>query len=306
MLSPPNIDLTMSMPAVDHPFRLQYLQDESDQTLVQKALDGQKEALEALVRRHQPYIYNVAWKLVYDPDDALDLTQEALVKVVTKLSQYRQEGEFRAWLYRIVFNHFLKMKKQHCEIKAPNFDAFQTVLDQTPDQELSAQEEMELKESIEDWRLRCMSGMLLCLDRKQRLVYVLGELFGLDHQLGAELLETSPGNFRVMLHRARKDLYQFMDRQCGLVNPKNPCRCKKKTKAGIASGRINPKDLRFNLETRKRISDFLAEKSGELVKVVHEKQSRLQRDSPFREEFTKEQLVEQVLDDQRLREWYDV
>lgn len=72
--------------------------------------------------------------------------------------------------------------------------------------------------------------MLLCLDRKQRLIFTLGEIFGASDTIGSEVLEMTADNFRQCLVRARRDLYQFMHSQCGLVNANNPCRCPKKTR----------------------------------------------------------------------------
>ena len=77
--------------------------------------------------------------------------------------------------------------------------------------------------------------MLLCLDREQRLIYVLGEIFGVTDTVGAELLDTSPDNFRQRLARARRDLHSFMNDKCGLVNQANPCRCARKTAGFIAN-----------------------------------------------------------------------
>lgn len=73
-----------------------------------------------------------------------------------------------------------------------------------------------------------MTGMLLCLSREQRLVYVLGEIFEIESKSGYELLNLTPDNYRQILSRAIKDLYQFMNQKCGLINKKNPCRCPKK------------------------------------------------------------------------------
>ena len=87
--------------------------------------------------------------------------------------------------------------------------------------------------------------MLLCLSREQRLVYILGEIFGVTDSVGAELLEISRENFRQKLARARRDLHQFMHGQCGLVNEANPCRCAKKTQAFMKAGYLDPTNLLF-------------------------------------------------------------
>jgi DNA-directed RNA polymerase specialized sigma24 family protein len=63
--------------------------------------------------------------------------------------------------------------------------------------------------------------MPLC---EQRIVYVLGEIFGATDRLGAELLDISRDSFRQKLARARRDLCNFMQDKCGLVKASNPCR----------------------------------------------------------------------------------
>ena len=88
--------------------------------------------------------------------------------------------------------------------------------------------------------MSCVSGMLLCLDREQRLTYILGEIFGVTDTVAAELLEISSENFRQRLARARRDLHNFMNDKCGLVNSANPCRCAKKTRGFIEAGHGAP------------------------------------------------------------------
>ena len=84
--------------------------DEGDDlALVRRIEAGDREALEALIVRHQPWIYNIVVRMVYDPRDAEDATQEVLIKVLTKLSTFEGRSRFRTWLYRVVVNHVLNM-----------------------------------------------------------------------------------------------------------------------------------------------------------------------------------------------------
>src|SRR4030095_15074235 len=101
----------------------------------------------------------------------------------------------------------------------------------------------------------CTSAMLLCLDREQRLIYVLGEIFGVSDKIGSELLEITRENFRQKLARARRDLHNFMENKCGLVNKSNPCRCTKKTQAFMNAGYVNPHNLLFAKEHVTRVRD---------------------------------------------------
>jgi len=86
--------------------------------------------------------------------------------------------------------------------------------------------------------ISCASGMLLCLDRKQRLTFILGAIFEVSDTVAAEVLEITPDNFRQRLARARRDLRSFMNDKCGLVNQANPCRCAKKTLGFIQAGYV--------------------------------------------------------------------
>lgn len=91
--------------------------------LLDKVLDGDSKALNKLVGIHQAFIYNVAWKMTHSNEDALDLTQEVLIKVITKLSTFKKKSAFRTWLYRIVFNEFLQSKRKAKEELFPSFEA---------------------------------------------------------------------------------------------------------------------------------------------------------------------------------------
>src|SRR4029077_3156760 len=86
-----------------------------DADLVAAAQAGSRDALEQLVARHQSWIYNIAVRMIYDPHDAEDITQEILMKLVTKLSTFEGRSRFRTWLYRLVVNHVLNMKRTKAE-----------------------------------------------------------------------------------------------------------------------------------------------------------------------------------------------
>ena len=85
--------------------------DHEDQNLVLRARSGDRQALEDLVQRHQAWIYNIAVRMLHHPQDAEDVTQEILIKVLTRLSSFEGRSSFRTWLYRIVVNHVLNMKR---------------------------------------------------------------------------------------------------------------------------------------------------------------------------------------------------
>ena len=171
-----------------------------------------------------------------------------------RLSSFEGRSSFRTWLYRIVVNHVLNMKRGRVEHASTDFASYGAALDDTPALELadpkgtSADTDLLVTEAM----LSCTSGMLLCLDREQRLTFILGAIFGVSDTVAAEVLEITPANFRQRLARARQDLRNFMNDKCGLVNQANPCRCAKKTRGFIQAGHVDPENLLF---VRERICE---------------------------------------------------
>src|SRR6266508_2858413 len=77
---------------------------ETDPSLIQRAQKGDQNAFAALVDEHQRYVYNLAFRVIKDENEALDLTQETFVRAWTALPNFRGQSQFRTWLYRIVTN----------------------------------------------------------------------------------------------------------------------------------------------------------------------------------------------------------
>ena len=258
--------------------------DPQDRELVSQAQGGNREALERLIARHQAWIYNIALRMVYLPQDAEDATQEILVKVITKLSTFIGKSSFRTWLYRIVVNHVLNMKRGRADEAGWTFRRYGDSLDATPDMDLPDPRSVpaDVQLLVDEARIGCTSGMLLCLDRRQRLIYILGEIFGVTDLVGAELLEISRQNFRQKLARARRDLHNFLHDQCGLVNKANPCRCAKKTQGFMKAGYVDPQNLLFAGRHVTRVRD-VAEKKCDDLDALDEAYAELHRDHPFHE-----------------------
>jgi len=261
--------------------------DPEDRELVAQAQAGSREALEQLVTRHQAWIYNIVLRMVYLPADAQDATQEILVKLITTLSAFQGRSSFRTWLYRLVVNHVLNMKRVRADTAGWTFTRYGDSLDATPDMDLPDPRSVpaDVRLLVDEARIGCTSGMLLCLDRGQRLVYILGGIFGVTDVVGAELLEITPANFRQKLSRARRDLYSFLHDKCGLVDEANPCRCAKKTQGFMKAGFVDPRNLLFAREHVTRVRDVARQKSATLD-ALDDAYAELHRDHPFQEPAT--------------------
>jgi len=267
---------------VPNPFVDENGSDAEDRELVESARSGSRDALERLVARHARWIYNVVLRMVYYPQDAEDVTQEILIKLITKLSTFRGRSSFRTWLYRIALNHVLNMKRSRAESAELTFKKYGSDLDATPEEELPDESSVpvEVQVLVDEARIGCTTGMLLCLDREQRLVYVLGSIFGVSDVTGAALLDMTRANFRQKLARARQDLHTFMRGQCGLIDASNPCRCAKKTRGFMKAGYLDPNKLLF-AGTRVATVREIAKGRSEQIEALDAAYAEIYREHPF-------------------------
>ena len=272
--------------------------------LIQRAVDGNKTALNTLIKEHEAFIYNVAWKFTNDENEAKDLTQEALIKIVTKLSTFQGKSTFTTWAYKIVFNQFLLTKRRPMESRWESLEAFASELNSIPNPELSQEEEKEEILRTKTARTRCMSGMLMCLTREQRLIYLLGEVFRIDHNTGAEIFNVSKENYRVKLSRARKEFHSFMNQQCGLVKLENPCRCSKKAKAMEAAGKMQTNKKLFDPEYYSTILKFSEEVGDEVADTVDRKYIEFFQSHPSKTNFDADTVIDEIINDKDLHKYF--
>ena len=247
-----------------------------DSQLIAESVAGNKQSLEILIKRYQDYIYNISLRLFLNPDDALDATQEVLIKVITHLKTFSGKSKFSTWLYRIAVNHFLNSPLKKTEQLFTGKFSEQEIGENYYETEEKINEKL-----LEEVRIACSTAMLMCLTRDQRLIYIIGEIFGADHQTGAQLFDITTANYRIKLYRAKTDLLNFVSGRCGLVNPKNSCRCNKKTKYMIEKGYVHPDKLVFNTDFHEKINVLVNAKKNIISDHIQFNLSELFINSPF-------------------------
>ena len=217
-------------------------------SLVARSRDGDRAALDALIHAIQPTIYRLAQRFLMIPADAEDATQEILLKIITRLGQFDGKSRFKTWAYAVASNHLRDLKRKPCE-QAISLEEFAEDLAQGlsdtpfkgPDATLM----------LEEVRIGCTLAMLQCLEREARLAYILGEILELDHLEAAEVLGVSTSAYLKRLSRARATVTAFVLGHCGLVDPKNRCRCSKRVVRAKELSRIDPQRLVFSTSVQR-------------------------------------------------------
>jgi RNA polymerase sigma factor (sigma-70 family) len=211
--------------------------------LARRAVEGDRDAVAAIVRALERDVYALSLRMLWHRQDAEDATQEILVRIVTRLSQFDFRSRLRTWAFRVATNALLDVKKSCVEQKKLSFESFGEDLAQGLSDAGPADAERSLL--TEEVKVGCTLGMLQCLDRPHRMAYVLGEIFDYAAPEAAAVLDIEPGAFRKRLQRAREAIELFTRAHCGLVSDDAACRCNRRVPAAIRLGRVNPKALDF-------------------------------------------------------------
>jgi len=257
--------------------------DNRETELVALATSGDRAQLDLLLTPHLPWLFNLSLRMLHRRADAEDATQEILVKIATSLGSFKHMSSLRTWARTIAVHHVLDFRRSRPEQVVTGFGCYAEYLDKAQDVDLYSTRghSPETTLLVDEARISCVMGMLLCLDRQQRIVFLLGEILDTNDTLGAELLGLTRENFRQKLHRAREQLAEFMSGRCSLVNAANPCRCARKTTAFLRDGIVDPANIRFARGHLEAIHLEAAQRDRELAALLGETRKELRRLYPL-------------------------
>jgi len=167
--------------------------------LVQRAVSGEREAFDEMVRRTYRDAYGLALRLTSDEEDARDVVQDAYLRAYRSLDRFRGDAQFSTWLYRIVANcasTATGKRRRHRHDELPDESH---VPDLRPEADPAAQADVSaLRSQLDD--------AIQELPPRLRSVVVLRDVYDLPHDAIAEELGISVSAAKVRLHRARRRL----------------------------------------------------------------------------------------------------
>ena len=178
---------------------------DNDFDLIQAINSGQTEKFNDLVKRYEQKLYNFSLRMCRNPSDAEDMIQDTFLNVFKYLKQFRHETRFKNWLYKVAASTCIKKRRK---------SKF------APDKELSLDEflpndKAEKPDHVPRWAMLPLDKLLneelssvinksiLGLPEKYRVVIVLRDIEGFSTAETAQILNLSPSNVKVRLHRAR-------------------------------------------------------------------------------------------------------
>jgi RNA polymerase sigma-70 factor (ECF subfamily) len=183
-----------------------------DRELVRRAQQGDAEAFELLVKKHQGRVFAVAGGILRNREDVEDIAQQVFVKAYFSLKKFDQRAAFSTWLYKITVNEcwdLLRKKKVRPLVYESELSEEQAAMylatEQRSDAGPDVREQLEVRQQLDKW--------LECLEERDRTMLTLKEVQGFTVEEIAKILGINGNTVKVRLFRARQRIAQLIRRR---------------------------------------------------------------------------------------------
>jgi RNA polymerase sigma-70 factor (ECF subfamily) len=178
---------------------------DDDTELVRAINAGHTERFQELVRRYEQKLYNFGRRMCRNESDAEDLVQDTFLNVYRFLKDFRYETKFKNWLYRVAANTSLKRKRRSKFAPEPelSLEEFARNEEAEPLGEVPEWARMPLDQILNEELLETLNQAIWSLPEKYRIVVILRDVEEFSTEETAQILNLSPANVKVRLHRAR-------------------------------------------------------------------------------------------------------
>lgn len=179
--------------------------DDKDTELIRAINGGRQDFYYELVKRYEKSLYNFGLRMCEDPSDAEDMVQDTFLNVFKYLGGFRYETKFKNWLYRVATSACLKKKRRSkfAPDRELSLDEFLPVDESAVSMDLPRWASQPLDQVLDEELGGVIQKALIDLPEKYRLVIVLRDVEGFSTHETAEILDLTPTNIKVRLHRAR-------------------------------------------------------------------------------------------------------
>ena len=167
---------------------------------------GDKQAFTQLVQRYEKQVSALAYKMVYDSDEAADIVQEVFVKMAHNIHKYDESKKFYTWLYRITINASIDYIRKHQRHRHESLDTVNHILESNQDS------------PDKDYNRRQIGGFITeatsKLSDKQRSAFILRDIEGCKINDVANIMDIPEATVRWYVHRARQKIRKHLTRRC--------------------------------------------------------------------------------------------
>lgn len=195
--------------------------------LLENAKNGNINAFHALFRTFQPQLKSYLYRLLVDRNDTEDILHDTFVKAFDKIGTFKGNASLKSWVFRIGTNlsyDFLKSRKRwsdDAQDRAKELAGKSLTIRKTFDQihERSSYGHYDIREHI-DFCFTCISKTLPI---KQQVALILKDVYGFSRAEIGEIIESSEGVVKHLLHDSRTSMTEIFNHRCALINKRGTC-----------------------------------------------------------------------------------
>ncbi len=242
----------------------------SDHELSEKLKAGDNDGFLILYELYGKSILNLAYKMTGSFEEAEDITQNTFVQAYLNIHGFEGRSKLYTWLYAIAKNLCLR----YLADRKSSIASLQLLIETVQAPETADQySDIEKKFYIEQVKEGCLLGLLRCLSFHQRMAFILYVLLEVELKNVAAILNKSESATRTLIHRAKRNVKDFICRNCSRYNESNPCRCEDLIEFSLKQGWIKASEGIQGAGYRKEIppSSIEAEIQGmsKIVQMYH-------------------------------------
>ncbi|HHY75684.1 MAG TPA: sigma-70 family RNA polymerase sigma factor [Firmicutes bacterium] len=184
-----------------------------EQVLVDRASRGDGDAFEVLVSRYERNVYSLAYRLVGDREDALDVVQDVFLKAYQALPKFRGESKFSTWIHRVCVNASLDYLRKKQKLPAYSLDEPLSLKDSAVNRDVEDESgDVEAEVEVRDLG-EAVCSVLKYLEVDHRVVITLYDIQGYSYQEISDMLGISIGTVKSRLHRARNAVRRLLPKE---------------------------------------------------------------------------------------------
>jgi RNA polymerase sigma-70 factor, ECF subfamily len=181
----------------------------NEDIVVRNAQNGDIEAFEAIVDRYQKMIYNLSYKMLGNPDDADEASQEIFIRIYRSIRKFKFDSKFSTWIYRIATNLCLDLirssKTGTVHIEKPIETDEGEMVREIPDEGISLEDTVLRSEKTEIVRKAVVK-----LQPGYKTVLILRDIQGHSYMEIAEILDLPEGTVKSRINRGRQELKRIL------------------------------------------------------------------------------------------------
>lgn len=181
-----------------------------DSVLIERSQRGDRQAFDTLIRKHEKRAYQYAYRLTSNPEEAGDVVADAFVRVYSALHNFKGQSAFTTWLYRILTNCFLDMRKKERSRPATSLEAALQTDEGDLERQVEDDKPTPLDEAERSERERAIEGAVSLLPEYQRAMITMYHVETLSYEEIAEALDLPIGTVKSRLNRARLSLRELL------------------------------------------------------------------------------------------------